>query len=232
MSMNALVPVLQHQLQMLYSLPVWPIYIWHGWIGKPSLKLPIPAERACNTPILRHSLGFGAFVGPADLVIEVLVQVLRQLIRQGTWEQNNPLCLSCLNILLWFGKEAPTVSAASVTTALGNTSAVVQDLSRSHGALGGGWLPAESRRLCQLLFISLNGQIGSITVISQERVWFSPLGSCKRVFVLTWIGDKMWKASFWCLYEPAHSSVHTTVHNVAPHKGLHHRKMQNNCTVR
>lgn len=121
MSMNALMPVLQHQLQMLYSLPVWPIYIWHGWIGKPSLKLPIPAEHACNTPILRHSLGFGAFVDPADLVIEVLVQVLRQLIQQGTWEQNNPLCLSCLNILLWFGKEAPTVSAASVTTALGNT---------------------------------------------------------------------------------------------------------------
>lgn len=73
---------------------------WEDWPAQSSLWSPDPAEHGCNTPILRYLLGFGGFVDPADLVIEVLVQVLRQWIQRGSWEQNNPLGLSCLNILL------------------------------------------------------------------------------------------------------------------------------------
>lgn len=68
---------------------------WEDWPGSPD-----SAKHACNTLILRHLLGFEGFVGPADLDIEMLVQVLRQQIQQGSWEQINPLGLAYLNNFL------------------------------------------------------------------------------------------------------------------------------------
>lgn len=66
---------------------------------------PDPSELSCSTLTLRHCLRPGGFEGPAELVIEVLVQVLRQWVQQGSWEQNSPLGLTYLSILPWFCKE-------------------------------------------------------------------------------------------------------------------------------
>lgn len=86
------VSVLQHQLQRLHRPSMTSIdLVWQTQEerpAQPSLWSPDPSEFACST--LRCCLRLGGFEGPAELMF-LLVQVLRQWVQQGSWEQNSHL---------------------------------------------------------------------------------------------------------------------------------------------
>lgn len=167
------------------------------WTAQPSLWSPDPSELACTTLTLRCCLRLEGFEGPAELIIEVLVQVLRQWVQQGAWEQSNPLGLTHFNILPWFGKDKwPWRFWQHLS--LGIVS-FVGDLSMSQWHFGR-WV-GTSRKLCQLLFLSLKDQLGSSTVISWQSGGFSSPSNCKDVVVLTWKWDKTWDEWVWSIRE-------------------------------
>lgn len=81
---------LQHQLQRLHCPSMTSICIYINMYvcrvrqtqedgpAQSSLCSPDPSELACSILTLGHCLRLGGFGGPAELIAEVVVQVLRQ----------------------------------------------------------------------------------------------------------------------------------------------------------